>query len=105
MKETKYYVFDCDTDLYNLVKEINSIFDKIKNDNPVTINIEYGYADLLIDENLSCNLFPNDEISICFGTNDITFNATGKILKLTVDYEEGLYGKLYSITVEIIDKG
>lgn len=105
MKETKYYVFDCDADLYNLVKEINSIFDKIKNDNPVTINIEYGYADLLIDENLSCNLFPNDEISICFGTNDITFNATGKILKLDIHCLQRIYGKLYNIKIEIIDKG
>ena len=33
MEETKYYVFDCDTDLYKLSQKINNIFKEFQRKN------------------------------------------------------------------------
>ena len=105
MEETKYYVFDCDTDLYKLSQKINNIFKTIQGENPTIICIKHGYADMIVYGDCSCCLFPHNEISIACGANDITFNTTNKILKLEINKDISMYSNIYNVKIEIIYKG
>lgn len=105
MEETKYYVFDCDTDLYKLSQKINNIFKEFQRKNSRNIYICYGYSEMVVDEKCSCNLFPNDTISLIFERYDITFRARGKVLKLSVRPFKTLDELDYYMKIEIIDKG
>lgn len=105
MKKTKYYVFDCDTDLYNVSQKINIIFNEIQKESNGNIYVRYGYSETVVDEKCSCNLFPDDTISLVFGRCDITFHARGKVLKLDVDTFKTFDDVDYYIKVKIINKG
>lgn len=105
MKKIKYYVFDCDEDLYNLSQKINTIFKEIQRKKNGNIYVRYGYSEMVVDEKCSCNLFPDDTISLIFGRYDITFHARGKVLKLDVDTFKMFDDVDYHIKVKIINKG
>lgn len=105
MEETKYYVFDCDTDLYKLSQKINKIFKEFQRKNSRNIYICYGYSEMAIDDKCYCNLLTDDTISLIFGYCDITFRARGKVLKLSVSPFKTLDELDYYMKIEVIDKG
>ncbi|WP_270348706.1 hypothetical protein [Megamonas funiformis] len=102
MEETKYYVFDCDTDLYKLSQKINKIFKEVKEKRPLSIIIvQYGYAEICVDDNIGCSLDING-LALDFETSCISFDTKNKVLSLAVTFYEN---DCPVIKVKIIDKG